>query len=161
MPFSLFEKLGVGDVKPTTISLQLDDRSIVYPRGVIKGVLIKVEHFIYPVDFVVLDMQEDRNVPLILGRSFLRTSRTIIDVYKGKMLMRLGEDEIKFNFVNSMKYSPEVDSSRMVEEVDRLACKAERKDFEEDQPRSCLDELIPDERLLAVQEEPWFADIAN
>ena len=92
MPFSLFEKLGVRDVKPTTISLQLADRSIVYPRGVIEDVLIKVEHFIFPVDFVVLDMEEDRNIPLILGRSFLRTARTIIDVYEGKLIMRLGDD---------------------------------------------------------------------
>ena len=71
MPFSLFEKLGIGDVKPTTISLQLADRSIVYPRGVIEDILIKVKHFISPVNFVVLDMEEDRNIPLILGRSFL------------------------------------------------------------------------------------------
>src|SRR5436190_11626318 len=66
MPFSLFEKLGVRDVKPTTISLQLADRLIVYPRAVIEDVLIKVEHFIFPIDFVVLDMKEDRNILLIL-----------------------------------------------------------------------------------------------
>ena len=109
MPFSLFEKLGVGDVKPTTMSLQLADRSIVYPRGVIEDVLIKVEHFIFPVDCVVLDMEEDRNIPLILGRSFLRTARTIIDVYEGKLIMRLGDDQIEFNFVNSMRYPLDVD----------------------------------------------------
>src|SRR3954463_14828122 len=91
MPFSLFEKLEVGDVKPTTISLQLADRSIVYPRGIIEDVLIKVEHFIFPVDFVVLDMEEDRNIPLILGRSFLRTGRTLIDVHGGKLILRVGE----------------------------------------------------------------------
>src|SRR5438270_40518 len=82
MPYSLFVKLGIGGMKNTTISLQLADRSIVYPRGVIEDVLIKVEHFIYPVDFVILDMQEDRNVPLILKRSFLRKARTIIDLIK-------------------------------------------------------------------------------
>src|SRR5436190_23012044 len=74
MPFSLFEKLGVRDVKPTTISLQFANISIVYPRGVIEDILIKVEHFIFHVNFVVLDLEEDRNIPLILERSFLRTA---------------------------------------------------------------------------------------
>ncbi|XP_075504480.1 uncharacterized protein LOC142541916 [Primulina tabacum] len=70
MPYSCFEKLGIGEVKPTTISLQLADRSIKYPRGVIGDVLVKVDKFIFSVDFVVLDMEEDREIPLILGRPF-------------------------------------------------------------------------------------------
>src|SRR4051812_8750798 len=110
MPYSLFVKLGIGEMKNTTISLQLADRSIVYPRGIVEDILIKVEHFIYPIDFVVLDMEEDRNMPLILGRAFLRTARTIIDVFEGKILMRLGEEQIEFNVLNSIKYSPKVDS---------------------------------------------------
>src|SRR3954469_24909302 len=145
MPYSLFVKLGIGEMKNTTISLQLADRSIVYHRGIVEDILIKVEHFIYPIDFVVLDMEEDRNVPLILGRAFLRTARTIIDVFEGKILMRLGEEQIEFNFVNSMKYSPEVDSCWMIEEVDMLAVEAERKDFEEDPLKLCLNESIMEE----------------
>ena len=66
--YSLFVKIGIGGMKNTIISLQLEDMSIVCPRGVIEDILIKVEHFIYPVAFLVLDMEEDRNVPLILGR---------------------------------------------------------------------------------------------
>ena len=59
MPLSIFEKLGLGEVKPTTISLQLADRSIKYPGEVIEDVLVKVDKFIFPVDFIVLDMDED------------------------------------------------------------------------------------------------------
>ena len=67
MPLSFFRKLGLGEVKLTTISLQLADRSIKYPRGVIEDVLVKVDKFIYPTDFIVLDMDEDEEIPLILG----------------------------------------------------------------------------------------------
>ena len=67
MPFSIYRKLGLGEVKPTTVSLQLADRSITYPRGVVEDVLIKVDKLIFPVDFIVLDMEEDREIPLILG----------------------------------------------------------------------------------------------
>src|SRR5436189_3457667 len=146
MPFSLFEKLGVGDVKPTTISLQLADRSIVYPRGVIEDVLIKVEHFIFPVDFVVLDMEEDRNIPLILGRSFLRTARTIIDVYEGKLIMRLGDEQIEFNFVNSMRYPPDVDCCWMIEEIEDFVKDFEDTEFNDDDPlKKCLTDSIMEE----------------
>lgn len=104
MPYSLFKKLGVGKVKPWTISLQLADRFIVYPKGIIEDVLIKVKHFIFPNGFVVLDIKEDRSLPLIFGRSFVRTARTFIDVYEGKLIMRVGDDKIKFNLFNTMRY---------------------------------------------------------
>ena len=72
--------MGLGEVKPTTISLQLANRSIKYPRGVIEVVLVKVDKFIFPADFIVLDMDEDEEIPLILGRPFLVTRKTLIDV---------------------------------------------------------------------------------
>ena len=71
MPFFVFRKLGLGEVKSTTVSLQLVDRSVKYPLGVIEDVLVKVGKFIFLVDFIVLDMEEDREVPLILGRPLL------------------------------------------------------------------------------------------
>ncbi|XP_075507493.1 uncharacterized protein LOC142544319 [Primulina tabacum] len=104
MPYSCFEKLGIGEVKPTTISLQLADRSIKYPRGVIEDVLVKVDKFIFPVDFVVLDMEVDREIPLILGRPFLATGRALIDVQKGELVLRLNDENVTFNVFRSMKY---------------------------------------------------------
>ncbi|XP_022869436.1 uncharacterized protein LOC111388857 [Olea europaea var. sylvestris] len=71
MPLSVFKKLGLGEVNPTTLTLQLVDRSITYPKGIIEDVLVKIDKFIFPVDFVVLDMEEDEKVPLILSQPFL------------------------------------------------------------------------------------------
>ena len=79
------------------------------PRGIVEDVLIKVQHLIFPIDLIVLDTKEDdKGIPLILGRSFLRTARTIIDVYEGKLTLRIGDDSVEFNFNNEMKYPPEV-----------------------------------------------------
>ena len=73
MPSSILRRLNIGDLTPTSISLQMADRSIALPRGILEDVLVKVDKFIFPVDFVVLDMEEDREVPIILGRPFLAT----------------------------------------------------------------------------------------
>ena len=106
MPLFVFRKLGLGEVKPTTISLQLADRSIKYPRGVIEDLLVKVDKFIFPVDFIVLDMDKDEEIPLILGRPFLAMGRTLIDVQQGKLVLRVGEDEITFDVFKPMKFLP-------------------------------------------------------
>ena len=65
------------------------DRSLTYPRGVVEDVLVKVDKFIFPADFVVLDMEEDQEIPLILGRPFLATGRTLIDVQCGELTLRV------------------------------------------------------------------------
>ena len=81
MPLSIFWKLELEEVKPTTVSLQLVDRSIKHLRGIIEDVLVKVDKFIFSADFIVLDMEEDQDVPLIIGRSFFATGITLIDVH--------------------------------------------------------------------------------
>ena len=70
MPLSVFKQLGVGEYRPTTVTLQLADRSHAYPEGKIEDVLVKVEKFIFLVDFIVLDFEADKEVPIILGRPF-------------------------------------------------------------------------------------------
>ncbi|XP_075478835.1 uncharacterized protein LOC142519688 [Primulina tabacum] len=122
MPYSCFEKLGIGEVKPTTISHQLADRSIKYPRGVIEDVLVKVDKFIFPVDFVVLDMEEDREIPLILGRPFLATGRALIDVQKGELVLRLNDEKVTFNVFRSMKYPGSSDCYRIDAIDDIVEC---------------------------------------
>ncbi|KAL0345390.1 UNVERIFIED_CONTAM: hypothetical protein Sradi_4370300 [Sesamum radiatum] len=94
MPYSIFEKLGMHELTPTIITLQLADRSIKYPRGIVEDVLVKVGKFIIPVDFIVLDMEEDVNMPLILGRPFLATSRALIDVQKGQLTLRVNDEHV-------------------------------------------------------------------
>ncbi|XP_073139081.1 uncharacterized protein [Henckelia pumila] len=73
MSYSLAKKLGIGVMEPTTMSLKLADRSIKHPKGIVENVLLKFDEFIFPMDFVVLEMDDDRETPLILGRPFLAT----------------------------------------------------------------------------------------
>ena len=80
MPLSIFRRLGLGEARLTKVTLQLIDRSLKHPRGVIEDVLEKVDKFIFPTDFIVLDMEEDKEIPIILGSPFLATGRVMIDV---------------------------------------------------------------------------------
>ncbi|GKB99835.1 DNA-directed DNA polymerase [Tanacetum coccineum] len=109
MPYTMYEKLGLGEPKATRMSLELVDRSIQYPRGIIKNVLIKVDKFILPIDFVILDMPEDSRVPIILGRPFLVTARAMIDMFNKKITLRVGDDEVIFNVDQSIKKPPAED----------------------------------------------------
>ncbi|XP_052172163.1 uncharacterized protein LOC127788087 [Diospyros lotus] len=120
MPFSIFKRLELGEAKPTTVSLQLADRLIEYPYGVIEDVLLKVEKLILPVDFLVLDMEEDKDIPIILGRPFLATSRTLIDIQKGELTMRVQDQEVTFNVFKAMKFPNGVDDCFRLDVLDTL-----------------------------------------
>ncbi|XP_010546476.1 PREDICTED: uncharacterized protein LOC104818558 [Tarenaya hassleriana] len=92
LPLSIFKKLNVGELKPTRMTLQLTDRSVKYPVGILEYVPLKAGNFYIPVDFVVLDMDADSKVPIILGRPFLNTANVVIHVRAGKLTMKI-EDE--------------------------------------------------------------------
>ena len=83
------KKLNLGVLTPTALSLQMADRSLTFPKGIIKDVLVKVDKFIFPVDFVVLDMVEDTKVPPIMGKPFLATGQALIDVKNGELTLRV------------------------------------------------------------------------
>ncbi|KAL5579998.1 hypothetical protein UlMin_012440 [Ulmus minor] len=138
MPFSIFKKLGLGEVKPTLVSLQLADRSIKHPRGVVEDVLIKVDKFIFPADFIVLDMEEDREVPLILGRPFLATGRTPIDVHQGKLILRVQDEQVTFNLFEAMKFPSNMDSCFAISVLNRVVTET----FHENFPISPLENCI-------------------
>ena len=89
MPLSMFKRLKLGEAKLTTISFQLADKSYQHPRGVIENVLVKVDKFIFPVDFVILDMEEDDKVPIILERPFLATRKAQINMQEGELKLRV------------------------------------------------------------------------
>ncbi|GKE86262.1 DNA-directed DNA polymerase [Tanacetum coccineum] len=103
MPYTMYEKLDIGEPKPTRISLELADRSIQYLRGIVEDVLIKIDKFVLPIDFVILDMREDFRIPIILGRPFLATARAMIDVFNKKITLRVGSKEVIFDVDQSMK----------------------------------------------------------
>ena len=79
------------------ISLQLADRSIKHPRGIIEAMLVKVDKLIFPIDFVVLDTEEDKEVPLILGRPFLAIGRALINAQEGKLELQVQDEKVTFN----------------------------------------------------------------
>ncbi|XP_073129616.1 uncharacterized protein [Henckelia pumila] len=86
--------LDLGEVRANTIRLQLADQSITYPRGIVEDVLVKVDKFIFPADFMILDMDEDEETPLIFGRPFLAIARALIDVHKGELTHRVGDEVV-------------------------------------------------------------------
>ncbi|GJT97789.1 hypothetical protein Tco_1093307 [Tanacetum coccineum] len=96
MPFSTYLNLGLGELAHTRLTMELADRTVKYPKGIAKNVLVGIGKFTFPVDFVILDMPENIKVPLILGRPFLSTARAKIDVYKRKITLRVGEEKIIF-----------------------------------------------------------------
>nr|GEU84514.1 hypothetical protein [Tanacetum cinerariifolium] len=88
MPLSIWKKLSLPELTLTRMTLELADRSITIPKGVSKDVFVKVGKFHFPIDFMVVDFEADPRVPLILGRSFLRTGRALIDVYREEITLR-------------------------------------------------------------------------
>ncbi|GJW01900.1 reverse transcriptase domain-containing protein [Tanacetum coccineum] len=97
MPLSMWKRLSLPELTPTCMTLELADRTISQPIGIAEDVYVKVGKFQFLADFVVVDFDADPRVPLILGRSFLKTGRAIIDVYKGELTLRVGKEAVKFN----------------------------------------------------------------
>ena len=89
MSWSIFKKLKLGEARLMTVTLQLANQSLTHLRGIIGEVLVKVDKFIFPTNFIILDMKEDKEVPIILGRPFLATRRVMIDVQKGELRLRV------------------------------------------------------------------------
>ncbi|GJT12459.1 reverse transcriptase domain-containing protein [Tanacetum coccineum] len=97
MPLSIWKNLSLPKLTPTRMTLELADRSITRPKGLAEDVFVKVGKFHFPTDFVVVDFEADPRVPLILGRSFLRTGRALIDVYEGELILRNGDERLIFH----------------------------------------------------------------
>ncbi|GJT82191.1 reverse transcriptase domain-containing protein [Tanacetum coccineum] len=92
MPYSLYAKLSIETLKPTKMSVRLADRSFQHPIGIAENMLIEVGKFTFPVDFVILEMKEDRKVPLILGRPFLHTADAVIRVKQKQLNLGVGTE---------------------------------------------------------------------
>ena len=95
--------LSLGELTPTAMTLQMADITLAHPEGILEDVLIKVGKFIFLVDFVVIDIEEDKQVPLMLGRPFLATGAALIDVKKGELTLRVGDEAVHFNLNHSLK----------------------------------------------------------
>ncbi|GJS35864.1 reverse transcriptase domain-containing protein [Tanacetum coccineum] len=105
MPYSLYAKLSLGTLKPTKMSVRLADRSFQYPVGIAEYMLVEVGKFTFPVDFVILEMEEDSKIPLILGRPFLHTADAVIQVKQKQLTLGVGTERIIFNINSALKHS--------------------------------------------------------
>nr|GEW24129.1 reverse transcriptase domain-containing protein [Tanacetum cinerariifolium] len=105
MPLFVWNKLPIPDLTPMCITLELADHSISRPVGVAEDVHVKVGSFHFSADFIVVDFDADPRVPLILKRSFLKTERGLIDVFEGKLTLRVGKEAITFNVDQTSRYS--------------------------------------------------------
>ncbi|KAI3719843.1 hypothetical protein L6452_20748 [Arctium lappa] len=153
MPLSIFNSLGIGEARPTTVTLILADKTVAYPKGKIEDVLVQVDKFIFPADFIILDFEADQDIPILLGRPFLATGRTLIDVQKGELTMRLQDQKVTFNVFNSLKYPTDVEDcsslsvieSSCYEEGVKQACRMEEKDeeYDDDDYDRIIEETLP------------------
>ena len=97
MPLLVVKRLSLGELTSTNMTIQMANRTMAQLEGVLEDVLIKVGKFIFPVDFVVMDTEEDRQVPLLLGSPFLATGAALIDVKKRELTLRVREEAVHFN----------------------------------------------------------------
>ncbi|CAL9000854.1 unnamed protein product, partial [Prunus brigantina] len=107
MPYHVYEKLNLGELQATTVSIQLADGTIRYPKGILEDVLVNVEGLILPADFLVLEMEEapipNNELPLIFGRPFMATAKTKIDVEQGTLTMTVNGETVAFKVFDALK----------------------------------------------------------
>ncbi|GJZ02905.1 reverse transcriptase domain-containing protein [Tanacetum coccineum] len=109
MPLSVWKKLSLPELTPTCMTLELADRTISQLINIAEDVYVKVGKFQFLADFVVVDFDADPRVPLILERSFLKTGRALIDVYKGELTLCVGKEAVTFNLDQTSRYSSNYD----------------------------------------------------
>jgi hypothetical protein len=100
------------------MTLPLADKSTTSPYGVAQDMLVKVDKFLFPVDFVIVEMDEDRDVPLILGRPFMKTARMMIDIDDGLMKVRVQDEEVTFNLFEAMKHPNDKHDSFRIDAIE-------------------------------------------
>lgn len=108
IPYKIFQKLELGELRQTKMILQLVVRSIRHPRGVVKDLFVKVDKFVFPKDFIILDLKEDVEV---LGRPFLPTSKALIDVTAGRLELRMVYEKVTFRLPNEINHFLNFDDS--------------------------------------------------
>lgn len=143
MPLSIYKKLGIGRVRDTNMTLQFADKSFKYPYGIVEDVLVKVDKFIFPVDFVVLEMEEDDDIPLILGRPFLQTGRCLIDLEDGTLTLKVDDEVVKLNVLKAMKHPKEKEECYRVDMLNYIV----KEKLQTEVP------VLPLERVLSLPPE--------
>jgi len=121
--YSVFQNLNLGELKPIAVTLLLADRSVKVPSGIVEDVLVQVDKFIYPVDFIVLDTQPVEacnSFPVILGRPFLATSNALINYRNGVMKLSFGNMTLEMNIFNICKQPGDDNDLKEVDLIEEL-----------------------------------------
>ena len=121
MPLSMCRRIGNLEILPTRMTLQLADRSITRPYGVVEDVLVKMRHFTFPADFVVMYIEEDVEIPFILGRPFMLTAKCVVDMGKGNLEMRVDDQKVTFNLFDANQHPSDYKACFKVEKVENKA----------------------------------------
>ncbi|XP_057719689.1 uncharacterized protein LOC130934116 [Arachis stenosperma] len=145
MSSAMMKIMKIEEAKPTRMALQLVDRSFKFPQGIVEDLLVKVGDFIFPADFVVLDMEEEAKASIILGRPFLATAGAIIDIQKGELTLRLHDEKMIFNVFKAMSYPQ--DSLRECMRLDSMEAILQ-KTLEEEE----IEELIEEDESTLSEE---------
>ncbi|KAM1829945.1 hypothetical protein ACFX14_022700 [Malus domestica] len=123
MPYSVYASMNLGALKQDGVIIQLADRSNAYPKGVLEDVLVQVNHLVFPADFYVLEMDESDHapsLPILLGRPFMKTAQTKIDVAKGEVTMAFGGDMICFKIPESIETPNVVRSCCVIDTIEKI-----------------------------------------
>ncbi|XP_050876384.1 uncharacterized protein LOC127080100 [Lathyrus oleraceus] len=127
IPLSVIRRIGDLDMKNTRMPLQLAGKSVTKPFGIAEDVQVKVDKFLFPIDFVVMDIEEDDNVPLILGHPFMKTARTMIDIDDGLTKVRVQDEEVTFNLFDAVKHSKDKGACFRVNTIDEEIMKIQKQ----------------------------------
>ncbi|KAL3537677.1 hypothetical protein ACH5RR_001043 [Cinchona calisaya] len=170
MPKAIYDKLGINNVKPTNITLQLADLSERKPYGLLENVLVQVEKLVFPVDFFVLDTGKESEIPLILGRPFLSTAHALIDVHKGKLILRVENEAIEFDVFEYNDNIPIVEEKCTNQSLNSILARSNEDQNEVSQgnslnqvfeikenPRNELKEKPLDKGCVLMKDEESFA----
>ncbi|XP_023766076.1 uncharacterized protein LOC111914613 [Lactuca sativa] len=121
MPYSFFKKLDLPEPRPIRVAIHLANKTVTFPRGICKDLLVKVDKFVFPTNFIVLDMEADPQVPIILGRPFLNTASAIVDMRDSKLTVRVGDESVTFGVDQAMKHARFSDDTAFsVDMMDKL-----------------------------------------
>ncbi|XP_009618401.1 uncharacterized protein [Nicotiana tomentosiformis] len=131
MPIAIYKQAGLGMPRPTSMRLQMADRSIKRPVGIVDDVLVKVGKFLLPTDFVILDFAVDKEIPIILGRLFLATRRALMDSEQNEIKFRGNDEEVTFQASKGMKLPHAYESISVIDVVNEVEDAIEMKMEEE------------------------------
>ncbi|GJU25021.1 homeodomain-like protein [Tanacetum coccineum] len=149
MPLSTYLNLGLGELAHTKLTVELADRIVKHPKGIVENVLVGIDKFIFPVDFIILDMPKDVKVPLIPERPFLSTAHAKIDVFKRKITLSVGEETIIFISVKP--------ASSLIKRVYMLSLR-ERMELDLE-ARNQVDDLMPTIEEGEVVNKPMIEEV--